>query len=233
MSLYAVGITMTFEAGALVAVEKVQRKTGRSREAWFDGVKIGREDIYEPVARIVGIELLTGEVPEMAAAVATRLRSEPMLDDVQARLDIGMLGRPGLRVFSNHGAHPVPVVVGGEKEAADKSGTVTLPVSTLQSVAALMFQQHRVEVVDSLIDGPTLQHALRNLDKLPEVGPARDLGIAAGLAVWTAYTTASTDAWVSSKPSPTACEDEWTKRAKSSAIRHAARAARRSAPWDD
>lgn len=229
MSLYTAGITMTLDSGALVAVEKVQRKTGRQRDAWHDGIK-GREDVYETVARIVGVAALSGSVPDMVAQIAARLLAEPMKDDTHARIDVGSLGRPVLRPFRDRGLHPWSMIIGGEKEATDKHATVTLPVSALQSVAALMFQQKRIEFGDTLLDGPTLQHALRNLDKLPESGPARDLGIAAGLAVWSAYTHASTYPWVSSKPIPRNLDEEWARRARRLAIARAVASAE-GRPW--
>lgn len=226
MSLYAAGITISDQGGAFVAIEKRPRNTGRTM------IRSGeKEDVWEDVLRVVGVERLSGTVPEIVAHLATRLRTEPMLDDTNPYVDVGAIGKPVLRLFADQRMYPWAVVIGGEHEATDKKSCVTtVPVRVLQGIATMMLQSGRLEVVRELGEGPTLLRALEQLEALPQTGPSRDLGIAAGLAVWAAHNHRSCGPWASRKPAPKDLDIEWMRKARQYAIRRA-EAVKAGRPW--
>jgi hypothetical protein len=231
MSLFTVGISLTPNSGGFVAVRKVQRQTGRKRDAWTDGWK-HTEPVWESVACLVGAEALSGTVPDMVGRIAALLRNEELVDDVQKRVDVSVVGRPVLRLLSEQRAYASPVRVEGERPGADNAGTETLPLSTLQGVMSVMFATDRIEVSDDLADGRGLLHSLRGLAALEASGPARDLGIAAALAVWLVHESPCSGPWASNKPVPPNREDEWAREARRQAKRQAAASARANgAPW--
>jgi hypothetical protein len=227
MSLYTAGISLSANnTGAFVAFEKIPRKTERTRDAWHDGIK-EKEPIYECDFRLVGAELLSSSLPSMLQQISDRLRSEPMLNDTSARIDIGALGRQVLSLFRDQGVSALPVLVAGEKESTDAHGNKVLPLTTLQATATLIIGTDRLQIAQGLVEGPSILHALEKLDALPEIGPARDLGIAAALALHVATTTGG-GKWPSSKQKPFALLAEEEAEASQRAMRHAAiRAARR------
>lgn len=225
MALFAAGITLSPDGGALVVIEKRPRKTGRIREAYGE-----KEPEWQDDMRVVGAERLTGTVPEMVAHLATRLKADPMVGDTTAKLDITAIGKPVMHLVREQRMNPWPVLIGGEKEATDTTGTTTVPVQVLQGVATMMLQSKRLEVVSSLRDGPTLLRSLEQLESLPASGPTRDLGIAAAIAVWTAHTHRSCGPWASSKPAPVDSNEEWVKAARTLATRRAL-ASQQGRPW--
>lgn len=227
MSLYAVGITLSTEGGAIVAFEKRPRKTERTREAWYYGVRED-EPVYEDVLRLVGAEQLSGGLPERIAHIAQRLRKEPLLDDSTVKVEIGVFGRPVLRLFADAKVHPWPVAIGGEQESTDKNGLQTVPLHILQAIASVALQTNRIEIEQSVIEGPAILAALERVESMPEHGPARDLGIAAAIAVWVAHHHRSGGPWASSKPAPHDADLDWTRRARAQMKERAERASRRS-----
>lgn len=203
MSLYSAGITFSSEGtGAFVVVEKVPRKTDRTRDAWQDGVKF-RDPVYEFVFRIVGATHLTGTLPSMAGEVAGRLLAEPLLDDTHSRVELGAFGRRLLALFHERKVYPSPAIIAGEKEAVDARGTAVIPISALQAAAALTLETDRLELASGLVEGPSLLHSLGKVGSLPATGPARDLGVAAAIALHLVAGYSGT-AWPSNKPKPAA-----------------------------
>lgn len=230
--LYTAGLIIEPRGGAFVAIEKRPRKTGRYHERYDQDGFRQREDVWEDVLVIVGAERLTGTVPDMVATVAGRLESEPMKDDTVSHVDVTTLGDPLRRMFYERGAYPHAVRIGGEIEQRDQStGIVTLPVRVLHGLATVALQTERLNVLDTLSEGPGLLRSLENLDALPDSGPGRDLAYAAALAVWTAHVYQTGGPWASRKPPPVDANDEWAREARRQAFLRARREEKRRGPW--
>ena len=190
--LYACGLVLGAESGAFVAFEKCPRKTGRAERGL---------ETYEDVLTLGFIERLGGSMTSMLERVAAILDSDPLHNDAVTYAETSALGRTLPRILAERGALVGSVCVAGDVERLDpKTGEWLVAPSILQAQIRLALEAGRVVSVNELTEGGPLLRELENLSALPESGPARELPIAAAIAVWAGLRHATNGPWASSKP---------------------------------
>jgi hypothetical protein len=201
--LFAVGIVLSAdsESAALVVVEKRPRKTGRI-EPVQRGHGVELEETYEDEIVVVAVERCAGGMTAALDRIAEALTHAPLRGDSIAYADTATLGASLPRLLAERGAVIGSFVLGGEAETFDASGTWNVSPAILQARIRLLFESGRLVQVDGLDEGASLLHALEQLSALPESGPARDMALAAAIAVWAAEKHPSDGPWASAKPPP-------------------------------
>jgi hypothetical protein len=100
--------------------------------------------------------------PRIVHDVATLLEHPPLAGNVRLIVDYTGCGRPVVDMFRQAGLHPRPVHIHGGQKVTDEDGATGVPKRDLVATVAVVLQQQRLQIAESLPETPTLTHELVN-----------------------------------------------------------------------
>jgi len=105
---------------------------------------------------------LRTDYPVIVQDVAAVLGHAPLAGNVRLIVDYTGCGRPVVDMFRQAELRPRPVHIHGGQKVTDEDGTTGVPKRDLVATVAVLLQQQRLQIAESLPETPALLHELLN-----------------------------------------------------------------------